>query len=161
MDVSNFEENTLRKMKAINFTIHYDDGKDSKGIFEADIVLIGISRTSKTPLSQYLAYRGLKVVNVPVLPEVDPPKELFLVPAEKCFGLASTRETLIKFRRERLKSMGLSPDGTYASVDRIEKELRHFQRIIKRIGCRVVDVSNQAIEESGDLIFDIYHGKTR
>lgn len=66
-----------RKIKAIDFTIQYDDGKDPKGILEADIVLLGVSRTSKTPLSQYLAYRGLKVVNVPLLPEVDPPKELF------------------------------------------------------------------------------------
>ncbi|MBP2078474.1 pyruvate, water dikinase regulatory protein [Oceanobacillus polygoni] len=148
-----------RKIKAINFTIHYDDGKDPKGILEADIVLIGVSRTSKTPLSQYLAYRGLKVVNVPILPEVDPPKELFLVAAKKCFGLAIRPETLIKFRKERLKSMGLSPDGTYASLERIEKELHYFEDVVKRIGCPVVDVSDQAIEESGDFIFDMFHGK--
>ena len=148
-----------RKIEAINFTIQYDDGKDPKGILKADIVLIGVSRTSKTPLSQYLAYKGLKVVNVPIIPEVEPPRELFLVSADKCFGLFTTPETLNKFRKERLKALGLKTEGIYASIKRIKEELAYFERIIKRIGAPIIDISDQAIEESGDLIFDRYHGR--
>ncbi|MBD4894622.1 kinase/pyrophosphorylase, partial [Xanthomonas citri pv. citri] len=79
-----------------------------RGILKADIVLIGVSRTSKTPLSQYLAHKRLKVANVPIVPEVDPPEELFNVDPKKCIGLKISPDKLNHIRKERLKSLGLN-----------------------------------------------------
>ena len=102
------DEDYFKKVEAIEFAVKYDDGRDPRGILKSDIVLVGVSRTSKTPLSQYLAHRRLKVANVPLVPEVDPPEELFSIPPEKCFGLRISPEKLNDIRKERLKTLGLS-----------------------------------------------------
>ena len=80
MPVQELDEDYYKKIEAIEFAVKYDDGRDPRGILKADIVLIGVSRTSKTPLSQYLAHKRLKVANVPIVPEVEPPEELFAIP---------------------------------------------------------------------------------
>ncbi|MBD5024575.1 kinase/pyrophosphorylase, partial [Xanthomonas citri pv. citri] len=85
--VRQLDEDYFKKVEAIEFAVKYDDGRDPRRILKADIVLIGVSRTSKTPLSQYLAHKRLKVANVPIVPEVDPPEELFNVDPKKCIGL--------------------------------------------------------------------------
>ena len=85
--VHKLDEDYFKKVEAIEFAVKYDDGRDPRGILKADIVLIGVSRTSKTPLSQYLAHKRIKVANVPIVPEVDPPEELFSINPAKCFGL--------------------------------------------------------------------------
>lgn len=149
------DEEYFKKIEAIEFAVKYDDGRDPRGILKADIVLIGLSRTSKTPLSQYLAHKRLKVANVPLVPEIDPPEELFLVPKEKCFGLKIDPEKLNYIRKERLKSLGLSDGANYANLDRINDEIKHFEKIIDRIGCTVLDVSNRAIEESASVILNV------
>jgi len=97
--VRKLDEDYFKKIEAIEFAVKYDDGRDPRGILKADIVLIGVSRTSKTPLSQYLAHKRLKVANVPLVPEVDPPEELFKVPIEKCFGIKISPEKLKNIRR--------------------------------------------------------------
>ena len=102
------DEDYFKKVEAIEFAVKYDDGRDPRGILRADIVLIGVSRTSKTPLSQFLAHKRLKVANVPIVPEVDPPEELFHVSPEKCIGLTISPEKLNDIRKERLKSLGLN-----------------------------------------------------
>ncbi|SDJ25149.1 pyruvate, water dikinase regulatory protein [Alteribacillus bidgolensis] len=142
----------FRKIDAIEFINKYDDGRDPKGILKADVVLIGISRTSKTPISQYLANKQIKVANVPIVPEVRPPEELFQVSENKCFGLFITPDKLADIRKERLLTLGLNSDSTYANIERIKEELDYFEEIAQRIGCRVIDVSNRAIEESSNLI---------
>src|SRR5699024_9570766 len=81
--VHKLDEDYFKRVEAIEFAVKYDDGRDSRGIARADIILIGVSRTSKTPLSQYLAHKRLKVANVPIVPEVDPPEELYEVDPEK------------------------------------------------------------------------------
>lgn len=121
----------------------------------ADIVLIGVSRTSKTPLSQYLAHKRFKVANVPIVPEVDPPEELFQVSPKKCFGLKISPEKLNEIRRERLKSLGLDDRAIYANIDRIKEELQYFDEIVKKIGCEVIDVTNKAVEETANVIINI------
>ena len=130
-------------------------GKDPRGILKADIVLIGVSRTSKTPLSQYLALKRLKVANVPIVPEVDPPEELFAIPRHKCYGLRISPEKLTQIRRERLISLGLDEHAMYARQERITEELDYFEQLASKLDCRVVDVTNKAIEETANII--LYH----
>jgi [pyruvate, water dikinase]-phosphate phosphotransferase / [pyruvate, water dikinase] kinase len=157
--VRKLDEEYFKKVEAIEFAVQYDDGRDPRGILKADIVLIGVSRTSKTPLSQYLAHKRLKVANVPLVPEVDPPEELFLVPKEKCFGLKISPEKLNDIRKERLKSLGLNDQASYANIERIKLEINYFNKIVEKIGCQVIEVTNKAVEETANAI--LYHHKRR
>ncbi|API90563.1 MULTISPECIES: pyruvate, water dikinase regulatory protein [Virgibacillus] len=153
--VHKLDEDYFKRIEAIEFAVKYDDGRDSRGIARADIVLIGVSRTSKTPLSQYLAHKRLKVANVPIVPEVDPPEELFEVDAAKCIGLRINAEKLYEIRKERLRALGLGDQATYANMERIHKELEYFDKIVNKIGCEVIDVSNKAVEETANSIRQI------
>jgi len=154
--VRKLDEDYFKRIEAIEFAVKYDDGRDPKGIEKADIVLIGVSRTSKTPLSQYLAHKGYKVANVPLVPEVDPPEQLYSVPKERCFGLMITPEKLNHIRKERLASLGLHDGASYANLKRIEDELQHFRKVVDKIGCTVIDVSTKAVEESANVILNQY-----
>lgn len=150
--VRKLDEDYFKKVEAIEFAVKYDDGRDPRGILKADIVLVGVSRTSKTPLSQYLAHKRLKVANVPLVPEVDPPEELYRVPAEKCFGLKISPEKLNSIRRERLISLGLNDQASYANIERIKDELTFFENVTAKIKCSVIDVTNKAVEETANVI---------
>ena len=152
--VRKLDDDYFKKVEAIEFAVKYDDGRDPRGILMADIVLVGISRTSKTPLSQYLAHKRLKVANVPLVPEVDPPEELYKVDPSKCFGLVISPEKLNHIRKERLIALGLSDDANYARINRIHEEIEHFEKVVSRIGCEVVDVTNRAVEETANLILN-------
>jgi [pyruvate, water dikinase]-phosphate phosphotransferase / [pyruvate, water dikinase] kinase len=149
------DEEYFRKVEAIEFAVKYDDGRDTRGIKKADIVLIGVSRTSKTPLSMYLAHQRFKVANVPLVPEVKPPDELFEVPRKKCVGLIISPDKLNSIRIERLKALGLTSQANYASFERILEELEYAEKIMKRVGCPVINVSNKAVEETASLILDL------
>src|SRR5699024_9883608 len=146
----------FQRIEAIEFAVRYDDGRDPRGIARADIVLIGVSRTSKTPLSQYLAHQRIKVANVPVVPEVDPPEELFRIDKSRCIGLKIRRKKLNEIRKERLKALGLDDHTTYATLKRIDEELGFFDKIVDKIGCEVIDVSNKAVEETANIILQKY-----
>ncbi|TLS39431.1 pyruvate, water dikinase regulatory protein [Pseudalkalibacillus caeni] len=157
--VHKLDEDYFRRVEAIEFAVKYDDGRDPRGILLADIVLIGVSRTSKTPLSQYLAHKRLKVANVPIVPEVDPPEELFKVPPNKCFALKISPEKLNDIRKERLIALGLNAEASYANMERIKEELEYFNKLVNKMNCQVIDVSNKAVEETANLILSIYQGK--
>lgn len=150
--VHQLDEDYFKKIEAIEFAVKYDDGKDVTGLDKADIVLIGVSRTSKTPLSQFLAHKKYKVMNVPVLPEVEPPKELLMMDPRKCVGLVIDEDKLNKIRKERLQQLGLNDTAQYAKNERIKEEIIHFKKIVARIGCPVIDVSDKAIEETANEI---------
>ncbi|WP_181350630.1 pyruvate, water dikinase regulatory protein [Thalassobacillus sp. CUG 92003] len=150
--VHKLDEDYFKRVEAIEFAVRYDDGRDPRGITKADIILIGVSRTSKTPLSQYLAHKRLKVANVPIVPEVEPPEELFKVDPSKCIGLKINAEKLNNIRKERLKALGLGDQASYANQSRIIQELEHFNKIVDEIGCYVVDVSDKAVEETANII---------
>lgn len=154
--VYNLDTEYFKKIEAIEFAVKYDDGRDPRGIARADIVLIGVSRTSKTPLSQYLAHQRFKVANVPVVPEVDPPEELFTLDKSKCIGLKINSDKLNEIRKERLKALGLGDHATYATLQRIDEELKYFNEIVDRIGCDVIDVSYKAVEETANIIMQKY-----
>lgn len=155
--VRKLDENYFRRVEAVEFAVKYDDGRDPRGIIRADIVLIGVSRTSKTPLSQYLANKRLKVANVPIVPEVEPPEELFQVPSSKCFGLRARPEKLNHIRRERLKALGLDAKAHYANIERITQELSYFDKIVEKLNCEIIDVSSKAVEETANTITHIYY----
>ena len=150
--VRKLDDDYFKKIEAIEFAVKYDDGRDPRGILKADIVLIGISRTSKTPLSQYLAHQRYRVANVPLVPEVDPPEELFMIDPKKCFGLIISPEKLNTIRKERLIALGLRDDANYARLERIQAEIKHFKVVSDKIGCTVVDVTSKAVEETANVI---------
>ncbi|CAH0347034.1 pyruvate, water dikinase regulatory protein [Bacillus sp. CECT 9360] len=157
--VRQLDDDYFKRVEAIEFAVKYDDGRDPRGILRADIVLVGVSRTSKTPLSQYLAHKRFKVANVPLVPEVEPPEELFLVPPEKCFGLKISPEKLNHIRKERLKSLGLNDHAIYANMERIKEELTYFESIVSRLDCPIIDVTNKAVEETANTIVHIIQNR--
>ncbi|MEF9984555.1 MAG: pyruvate, water dikinase regulatory protein [Oscillospiraceae bacterium] len=144
-----------KRVEAIEFATKYDDGKDNSGIFEADIVLIGISRTSKTPICMYLAYQSIKAANIPLVMDVDPPEAIFDLPRFKVIGLTIQPDVLQTIRQNRLREIGVSSDANYATMDRILKEAEYAERLMKKIGCPIIDVSNKAIEETSGKIMEI------
>ncbi|NLI96747.1 MAG: kinase/pyrophosphorylase [Synergistaceae bacterium] len=149
------DEEYFRRVKAIEFSIRCDDGRSPDLLPEADLVIIGVSRTSKTPLSMYLAHKGVMVANIPLVPEATPPEELFRVSPEKVIGLMVKPEHLVQIRRERLRVLGLDADvSTYAQWERVEEELGFARNIMRKIGCRCFDVTNRAIEETAQEILD-------
>ncbi|MBE3596643.1 MAG: kinase/pyrophosphorylase [Hydrogenibacillus sp.] len=156
--VHKLDEDYFKRVEAIEFAVKYDDGKDPRGILRADIVLVGVSRTSKTPLSMYLAHRRMKVANVPLVPEVTPPKELFQISANKIVGLSIDPEVLHHIRTERLKSLGLGLSASYASLERILEELEYAENLMKRLGCPVINVTNKAVEETAGIILQMIKG---
>lgn len=158
--VRKLDDEYFKKVEAIEFAVKYDDGRDPRGILKADIVLIGVSRTSKTPLSQYLAHKRFKVANVPLVPEVDPPEEIFQIDKNKCFGLVINPEKLNSIRRERLICLGLNDSASYAQIDRIKEEVKYFEKIAGKIGCPIINVTNKAVEETANLIISMLQNKT-
>jgi len=153
--IRKLDESYFKRVEAIEFAVKYDDGKDPRGILKADLVLVGISRTSKTPLSMYLANKNIKVANVPLVPEIPIPKEVFEIDTKKIIGLTNSPDKLNTIRTARLKAMGLSSRANYANLARILEELDYSEEIMKKIGCPVINVSNKAIEETAGIILDI------
>ncbi|MBC7342283.1 MAG: kinase/pyrophosphorylase [Clostridia bacterium] len=154
--IRRLDEQYYRKVEAIEFAVRYDDGKDPRGLMLADIVLIGVSRTSKTPVCMYLAHKRIKAANVPLVPEVAPPEELFQIPSSRIVGLTINPQLLNEIRQERLKSLGLNVDAHYAKLERIQQELGYAEAIMKRLGCAVIDVTNRAVEETASKVLQIY-----
>lgn len=150
--VRRLDEEYFRRVAAIEFAVKYDDGQDPRGLLLADVALIGVSRTSKTPLSMYLAHKRRKVANLPLVPEVEPPEELFWVPACKVVGLTINPRQLHGIRQERLKALGLHAEASYASMERILDELDYAEKIMRKVGCPIFDVSNKAVEEVANKI---------
>ena len=150
--VHRLDQNYFKRVEAMEFTVKYDDRNDDKGIKLADVVLVGVSRTSKTPMCIYLSYRGYKAANVPLVPEVEASSLLYRNPGNKIIGLTIDPLLLNEIRQERLKALGLSPDSQYASFDRINKELEYAEKIMQKIGCPVIDVTNKSIEESANEV---------
>lgn len=153
--IRKLDETYFKRVEAIEFAVKYDDGKDPRGVLKSDIVLVGISRTSKTPLSMYLANKNIKVANVPLVPEIPLPKELNDINPKKIIGLTNTPEKLNKIRQERLKALGLSSNANYANIERILQELDYSDTVMKKLGCPVIDVSSKAIEETAGIILDL------
>lgn len=143
-----FDPSYLKRIEAIDFTVHHDDGQNYHELDQAEIVLIGVSRTSKTPLSFYLGYRGWKVANLPIVLEIEPPKELFLLPKNRVVGLIVQPERLSGLRKVRIERLGtFSKD--YADLDHIHREMDYAFRVFdRRRDWPLVDVTMKSIEET-------------
>jgi regulator of PEP synthase PpsR (kinase-PPPase family) len=140
----------FRRIEAIEFAVRYDDGLGG-GLEEADIVLVGVSRTSKTPLAMYLGYQGYKTANVPVVRGIEPPPALFSVEPARIVGLTIDAERLADIRRVRARAMG-SPKRSYADLVEIYEELDQAAALHRRLGCPVIDVSDLSIEETAQRV---------
>lgn len=152
--VHNLTEGYFDKIAAMEFAVTYDDGKDPTGFLKADIVLLGVSRTSKTPLSLYLANKGLKVANLPLVPQASIPDEIWKVDPKKVFGLTTTADVLNDIRRQRMISYGLNPESSYSNTEGIKRELGYADDVFKKIGCLVINTANKSIEETATLIME-------
>jgi regulator of PEP synthase PpsR (kinase-PPPase family) len=149
-------EEYFRRIEAVEFTVKNDDGAEPRNLPRADLVLVGISRTSKTPLSTYLAQKGLKIANVPLVLGVDPPAELEQVASDRCYGLTIQADSLVKIRQARLAHLGMPPDSSYAMREHIQKEISYAQEVFrKHPDWPVIDVTAKAIEETAADILRI------
>jgi [pyruvate, water dikinase]-phosphate phosphotransferase / [pyruvate, water dikinase] kinase len=141
----------FKRMEAIEFAVKYDDGVGTRGLEEADIVLVGVSRTSKTPLSMYLGYLGHKTANVPIVKGIEPPSELWVVDPAKVVGLTIDAARLGEIRQARVRALGTRVKN-YAELLEIYEELEQAAAVHKRIGCPVIDVSELSIEETAQRV---------
>ena len=140
----------FRRMEAIEFAVKFDDGI-GEGLHHADVVLVGVSRTSKTPLSMYLGYLGYKTANVPVVRGIEPPQELFRIDRTKIVGLTIDASRLSEIRHARARHMKMSKRA-YAELVEIYEELEQAEAVHRRLGCPVIDVSELSIEETAQRI---------
>lgn len=139
----------FRRIEAVEFTVRNDDGREPRNLPKADLVLVGISRTSKTPLSTFLAQKGLKVANVPLVLGIEPPSELFAIDQKKIFGLTIKAEALLQIRQARLKHLGMPPDTSYGQREHIAQEIAYAQALFRQHSSwPVMDVTGKAIEET-------------
>ncbi|WP_233104096.1 pyruvate, water dikinase regulatory protein [Haliangium ochraceum] len=151
------DNNYFQRMEAVEFAVKNDDGAEPRNLPKADMVLVGVSRTSKTPLSTYLAQRGLKVANVPLVLGVEPPPQLDQVDENRVYGLVIQPEILRRIRQERLKHMGMPGESSYGARDHIERELSYSRELFRaHPNWPVIDVTNKAIEETAADILRIY-----
>ena len=148
----------FKRIEAVEFAVRHDDGANLNTLYEADIVLTGVSRTSKTPLTMYLAQRGYKTGNVPMVPGLDPPIELLELDAHKVFTLDIDPGTLLGVRQARLKSLRTSPFSKYTDTSAIRQELDRARQLCRRQGWRHIDISGKAVEENASRIIELYQG---
>lgn len=146
------DEEYFRRVEALEFTIKHDDGQEVRQLAHADIILAGISRTSKTPLSVYLAHRGWKVANVPLVKGVEPPPELFTVDPGRVAGLVIDPQRLVELRASRLRNLGQDPRAAYADYEEIEEELAASKKIFRRQQWVLIDVTGKAVEETANEV---------
>ncbi|MEK0173540.1 pyruvate, water dikinase regulatory protein [Tetragenococcus halophilus] len=148
------DKNYFRRIKSMEFAVKYDDGKDPRGFLEADVVLLGVSRTSKTPLSLFLANKNLKVANLPIVPQAHIPKQIWEVDPNKIVGLTNDPEVLNTIRKERMIAYGLNPDSAYSDIDKIKEELDFAKDLYEKLGCITINVASLSIEETASVILN-------
>lgn len=143
-----------REIEAVAFAFRHDDGQNSHELDHADVVLVGISRTMKTPTMLYLAYRGWFAANVPIVPGIDPPQTLLAVAPSRVFWLQMAPERLLELRRVRARHEAI-PLETYASLDQVRKELQQAREFCWKRGWRSIDVTGKSVEEAGREIITL------
>lgn len=151
------DEAYFARIDAIQFTIAHDDGVNWENWEEADIVLVAVSRASKTPTSIYLANRGYKTANIPIVPESPPPPTLFTLKHPLIVGLTTSADRLIQVRRNRLLSLNQMPETTYVDQEKVKEEVAYARRMFADNGWPVIDVTRRSIEETAAAIINIYN----
>jgi regulator of PEP synthase PpsR (kinase-PPPase family) len=153
------DEAYFARVEAIQFTIAHDDGVAWEDWEEADIVLAGVSRSSKTPTSIYLANRGYKVANIPIVVESPPPPALFGLRRPLVVGLTTAPERLIQVRRNRLLSLNQAPRTAYVDTDRVTREVQFARRMFADNGWPVIDVTRRSIEETAAAVINLLNDR--
>jgi regulator of PEP synthase PpsR (kinase-PPPase family) len=152
----------FRRIEAVEFAVKSDDGREPRNFKKAELVLLGVSRTSKTPLSTLLAQRGLKVANYPIVLGVEPPPEIEEAPQDRCVGLTIGVEQLVQIRRARLKQLGMPVDTNYGLREHVMEELEFANDIFKKHPTwPVIDVTGRAIEETAVIILETLRERDR
>jgi len=146
----------FRRIDAMHFTLAHDDGQLLHDLDDADVILVGISRTSKTPTCMYLANRGLKAANIPLVPGIEPPPELFQAKRPLIVGLTKEPKSLTDIRRSRLQFLNHDGEADYADLDKVREEVAMARRLFTRHNWPVIDVSRRSIEEASAAILQHY-----
>jgi hypothetical protein len=146
-------EDYFRRIEAMEYTIQHDDGRDLTGLEKADLIILGISRTSKTPLSMYLSHQGWRIANVPLIQGFDVPKEVFTIDQRRVVCLTIDPEDLATIRRARLERLGHDRGGEYADPDKVNQEIEYANEIFRRNRkWPVFNVTGKALEETASEI---------
>ncbi|MBD65633.1 MAG: bifunctional ([pyruvate, phosphate dikinase] phosphate) phosphotransferase/[pyruvate, phosphate dikinase] kinase [Halobacteriovoraceae bacterium] len=152
----------FQKVAAVEFTLNHDDGRNLKSLEECDVVLVGISRTSKTPLSIYLSLEGLKVVNIPLILNMPVPEKLFEIDQRKIFGLTIDPDALREIRKNRLTNLGTNTNGDYADSKKVVEEIEWANKIFEENRrWPIFNVTNKALEETAAEIMKLLNMRSR
>ena len=146
----------FRRIDALNYTMVHDDGQLPEDMETADVILVGVSRTSKTPTSIYLANRGIKTANVPLVPNIAPPSQLQSIRKPLVVGLVATPERIVQIRQNRLLSLNASDETAYVDRDAVAEEVAMSRKLCARHGWPVIDVTRRSIEETAAAVIDLY-----
>jgi regulator of PEP synthase PpsR (kinase-PPPase family) len=146
----------FKRIDALNYTMMHDDGQQGQDLDGADIILVGISRTSKTPTSIYLANRGYKTANVPLVPNIPLPEQLTEVKKPLVVGLVASPERIAQIRQNRLLALNASEDTPYIDKTSIAEEIIYSRRLCARNNWPIIDVTRRSIEETAAAIIDLY-----
>ncbi|MET0271527.1 MAG: pyruvate, water dikinase regulatory protein [Phenylobacterium sp.] len=147
----------FNRMDALNYAIGHDDGQGGQDLDQADVVLVGVSRTSKTPTCIYLAHRGVRAANVPLVPGRTPPEKLFNLKTALVVGLTVSPDRLISIRRNRLLSLKENRESTYIDTDSVRDEIVQARRLYERQGWPVIDVTRRSVEETAAAVMNLLH----
>lgn len=143
------------RVEALEFAVKHDDGRAAEELAQAELVLIGVSRSSKTPIAMYLAFKGYKAANVPLVPGVAPPPELLDLDPRRVFGLTTSADLLVDIRGKRFADIG-SHAQDYFDREHIEQELDEGRALMRKLGCIVVSTEGRAVEETAQEILQYY-----
>ncbi|MDY7039325.1 MAG: pyruvate, water dikinase regulatory protein [Chloroflexota bacterium] len=149
------DEAYFRRVEAVDFTVQHDDGRNVQTLKDADIVLAGVSRTSKTPLSMYLSFHGWRVANVPLVLDVEPPRQLLQLPSQNVVALTINPDRLYDIRHARLQRITRGLPLDYVDPVSIRKEIRYANRIFHAQGWPVVDVTRKSLEEIASEVISL------
>jgi len=145
----------FNRMDALSYAINHDDGQGTQDLEAADVVLVGVSRTSKTPTSIYLAHRGIRAANVPLVPGAEPPAQLFNLKRAVVVGLTLSPDRLIQIRRNRLLNLREDRETTYTEIESVREEIVRARRMFERYGWPVIDVTRRSVEETAAAIINV------
>tara|TARA_Y100001935_G_C17310428_1_gene515618 strand:- start:4216 stop:5037 length:822 start_codon:yes stop_codon:yes gene_type:complete len=155
------DEDYYKRIEAIQFTMNHDDGNNTSNILDSDIILIGVSRTSKTPTSIYLANKGLKTSNIPLVNEMIIPQDVMKSDSLCVVGLVTEAERLFDIRRNRLNSLKENEASDYTNLEKIRAEVDRSKKIFKQNKWPIIDVTRKSVEETAASIIKIYEIKSK
>ncbi len=149
----------FNRIEALNFVLSHDDGQSQTDLNSADVVVVGVSRTTKTPTCIYLANRGIKAANVALNPRCDPPEELLRLTKPLCVGLTKDPGKLVSIRRSRLEIDAHADETDYVDIQTVSEEVREAEKLFASRGWPVIDVTNRSVEEVASMIMQLYKRK--